>query len=140
MRESSCALLANLLKAASRAGSGVMVSWWTRVAAALDDPVALLVEYSRCWSKPRWTSVSDNRTESHALYPDMNVSTIHHFTVPRWVEMRRSDLSRRVTEHGHFGSVKWCILIVGESTDICQVDTLCTLSWHQPSCQWLQEM
>ena len=23
--------------------------------------------------------------------------------------MRRSDLSRRVTEHAHFGSVKWCI-------------------------------
>ena len=28
---------------------------------------------------------------------------IHHFTVPRCVEMRRSDLGRRVTEHGHFG-------------------------------------
>ena len=23
--------------------------------------------------------------------------------------MRRRDLSRRVTEHAHFGSVKWCI-------------------------------
>ena len=23
--------------------------------------------------------------------------------------MRRRDLSRRVTEHAHFGSVKWCM-------------------------------
>ena len=37
---------------------------------------------------------------------------IHHFTVPKCVDVGRVDLSRSAVtscEHAHFGTVKWCI-------------------------------
>ena len=42
-----------------------------------------------------------------------NLFLIHHFTVPRCVEMRRSDLGRRVTEHGQFGTITGSLLLRG---------------------------
>ena len=37
-------------------------------------------------------------------------AAIHHFTVPKCVNVGRVDLSRPVAKRAHFGTVKWCIL------------------------------
>ena len=46
------------------------------------------------------------------------------FTVPKCVDVGRVDVSRRVVEHAHFGTVKWCKYCVASRSLAVECSTL----------------